>query len=107
MENIGTTKWTQSLVEELIHMLSTTSNTNIHVDIRDKDGCTALMFAARYSKIGSTENTVQMLIEAGANLDLQDKDGWTALMFASRYSSTDSSEKTVKMLIEAGAKHCD
>jgi ankyrin repeat protein len=54
------------------------------------------MFASKYSK----ENTVKLLIDAGANLDIQNNDGWTALMFASRYST----ENTCKILIDSGAK---
>ena len=76
---------------------------SINLDIQDSDGWTALMIASRDSNSDSTENTVKMLIEAGADLNLQHSDGSTALMIASRSSNTDSTENTVKMLIEAGA----
>ncbi len=66
-------------------------------------GWTALMMACYASNICSTENTVKILIDAGANLDLQKKNGWTALMLASSNSKIDSTEKTVEMLIKNGA----
>jgi len=67
--------------------------------IEDDWGYTALMWASKNSK----ENTVKMLIDAGADLNIQAYIGNTALMWASSYSSRNSTENTVKMLIDAGA----
>ena len=62
------------------------------------------MLASRYSNTDSTEETVRMLIDAGADLGIQSDDGWTALMLASRNSNIDSTERTVRMLLDAEAK---
>ena len=50
------------------------------VDLKDKNGLTALMYAAC---IGDLE-IVKMLCDRGANPDLQNKKGWTAAMFAAQ-----------------------
>jgi ankyrin repeat protein len=73
-----------------------------YINKQNHIGWTALMLASRNSKTDSSEKTVKMLLDAGADVNLQNED-WTALMFASRYSNNDSSEKTVKMLLDAGA----
>lgn len=69
----------------------------------NSQGWTALMLAATNSGTCSTENTVQILIDAGAELNLQISTGWTALILAARNSNRCSTENTVKMLIDAGA----
>ena len=71
---------------------------------KNTKGWTALMLACRNSQTDSSESTVRMLIDAGADVNLQDNDEWTALMMAARYSRIDSSESTIRMLIDAGAK---
>ncbi len=61
------------------------------------------MLAARNSRIDSSNETVKILLEHGANVNLQNKDGYTALMSAAQYSKTSSSNETVKILLEYGA----
>ena len=73
------------------------------IDEQNEEGWTALMLSARNSRTDSSEETVKLLLEYGANVDIQEKDGWTALIMAARYSRTDSSEKTVKIILEYGA----
>ncbi len=70
---------------------------------RTHEGWTPLMIAARNSKTVSTEKTVQILLDAGADINRQDNTGFSALNLASRNSKTTSSEETVRMLIDAGA----
>ena len=41
------------------------------VNIQDQDGNTALMYASEHSNKNSTEGTVKMLLDAGANPDIQ------------------------------------
>jgi hypothetical protein len=48
--------------------------------MRDKDGWTAVHFAARFNRV----DAVNTLIEHGANPNLQDIDGWTALHNSAR-----------------------
>nr|QBK88696.1 MAG: ankyrin repeat protein [Mimivirus LCMiAC01] len=67
------------------------------------DGMTALMFAAAESKLTSTDETVQILLNGGADVDIQNKYGWNALMIASYHLNICSTEKTVEMLIEGTA----
>lgn len=69
----------------------------------NEEGWTALMLACRNSKTNSTERTVEILIELGANINIQEKDGWTALMLAVTYSNKNSTDRTVDMLLKAGA----
>jgi ankyrin repeat protein len=73
------------------------------INVENNEGWTALMLASRNSKTHSTENTVKMLIDAGADLNIQNHKYHTALMLAVRYSNKDSTENTVKMLIDAKA----
>ena len=73
------------------------------IDKKDKYGYTALMFAARTSKIYSTEETVKILLENGANVNIQNNEGCTALILASRNSRIDSSEETVRILLKHDA----
>jgi len=74
------------------------------INITTNAGWSALHYASRYSKTTSTEETVKLLIDAGANVNLQNNKGWTALHIASKYSKSGSTEGTVKLLIDAGAK---
>jgi hypothetical protein len=65
--------------------------------MRDKDGFTALMFAAAYGH----EGVCDLLITRGCKLDMQDKDGFTALMWAAE----DGHIPIMISLIEAGCNH--
>lgn len=64
----------------------------------------ALMIACINSNTTSTDATVKMLIDFGANLNLGDFNNITALMYACKYSRNLSTNDTVKLLINAGAK---
>ena len=66
-----------------------------NLNIPDKDGWTALIWAA---SSGGTK-PLKLLIEAGADLDAQNGDGNTALIWAAWNGHTES----VQLLIEAGA----
>ncbi len=72
------------------------------VEKKTDRGLTALHMASRYSNGDSTEDTVSVLLENGANADIQDNNGHTALHMASRYSNGDSTEDTVRILLEHG-----
>ena len=61
------------------------------VDKMNDIGSTALIIAARKSKNDSSEETVKILLEHGANVNLQEDNGSTALMDAVMYSKIDSS----------------
>lgn len=45
------------------------------VNIKNDDGCTALMIASRESTLYSNIKTVKMLIDGGANINSQDIEG--------------------------------
>jgi ankyrin repeat protein len=103
IEDIKNYLITNDFTENIIKFLLEKGTTNDLNTIKDNSGKTALIYASRYSNSISTENTVKMLIEAGAELNIQDNDGATALIYASETSNSISTENTVKMLIEAGA----
>ena len=67
-----------------------------NVNVREKDGSTALMWAA---DSGFTE-TLKVLIAAGADVNATDKNGTTALMFATRMENT----RIVNILKQAEAQ---
>ena len=66
------------------------------VNFRDRDGFTALMYAARN---GDTE-AVNVLLRNGASVNIADKEGETALMKA---AASSCNEETVRALLSAGA----
>ena len=74
-----------------------------NVNAQNDDGWTALMYAVRYSNDRSTEGTVNLLIDAGADVNATNVNGWTALMIAAGESNWTSTEAAVKMLIDARA----
>jgi ankyrin repeat protein len=55
------------------------------LNVKNKDGWTALMLASRYAKDESFEKTIEMLIEAKADLNLQDNDGAFYMSFILLY----------------------
>lgn len=65
-------------------------------DLKDKNGVTLLMKAAKAGNDWDIEN----LLKNGADPNLRDKDGWSALMYACRYQNNLS---IVKRLIDKGA----
>ena len=55
------------------------------VNARDRNGTTALMYAARGSKnLCAMPWTIKVLAEAGSEIDARDKYGMTALMWAAK-----------------------
>ena len=67
------------------------------VDVRDEDGNTPLILAA---KGASRPETIQLLIEKGAKVNARNNDGWTPLMIAARGSGWQS----IQLLIKKGAE---
>jgi ankyrin repeat protein len=67
------------------------------VNASDKDGTTALMYAAQKNE---NPEVISILLKAGADIEGEDKDGDTALMWAAR--STRNPE-VVMTLLKAGA----
>lgn len=94
------TKEYPEILEEIEKLIK--SNSEI-LNKQNAKGWTALMLACRNTNTWSSELTVKILINAGANLNLQEEDGYTSLMFAVSNSGRDSSEFTVQMLINAKA----
>ena len=63
-----------------------------NVNLRDKDGRTALMYAVQKG----CDKAGELLLKNKANPNLQDKDGKTALMFAAEQGKLTSTEMLVK-----------
>lgn len=82
---------TISAIEKLI------SDPNV-LNSQNAEGRTALMFACLNS-----DNIVEMLINAGANVNLRTNREETALLLSALHSSTTSNNKIVELLINANA----
>ena len=65
------------------------------MNARDNEGTTALVFAA----LGGDAETVQALLDAGADVNAKNSDGWTALMQA----ASGGDAETVQALLDARA----
>lgn len=94
-----------SLIDELIEAALIGNATRVsqllekkelHVNMRDKYGCTALIAAASNGHV----KVVKMLLSYGAYIDQQKSDGMTALMIAAQKGHI----KVVKKLLQAGAQ---
>jgi len=70
------------------------------VNLKDKDGFTALILAAGHSNDRKLANALIPLLDAGANVNARTNSGYTALMEGSRTGS----DQGVKTLINRGAK---
>ena len=73
------------------------------INIQNEEGWTPLMIASWYSNTTSTFETVELLLECGANPNLKDNIGHTALMHASINSNSTSTFETVELLLNCGA----
>ncbi len=69
------------------------------VDVKDKEGKTALFYAAKLD-IGSDSSTIQQLIDYGADVNAVDKHGRTPLFYAAEAENS----STVLTLLENGAR---
>eukprot|EP01042_Synura_sphagnicola_P029165 gene29165-37629_t len=67
----------------------------VAVNIRDESGGSALTWAS----CNGHPDTVQFLLENGADVDTRDKKGWSALTFACSYGH----EEVVTLLLARGA----
>jgi ankyrin repeat protein len=67
-------------------------NGGTNPNVRDADGVTALMYAARKDQ----SEVVKALIENGADVNAKDNGGWTALMLASRKNHLKTAEVLLK-----------
>ncbi len=71
------------------------------INKQNEEGHTALMLASFNTNVCSTENTVKILIDGGADLNLQDKFGQSPFSACLPYIGNDSTENTVNILLEA------
>ncbi|ANB50222.1 putative ankyrin repeat protein [Powai lake megavirus] len=88
--------------EKIIRHLKKEKNLKKINDENEK-GWTALMMASTMSNSHSSYQTVELLLELGANINIQSNCGCTALIAACINSGTISSNKTVNLLIDHGA----
>jgi len=100
MKWVVQTKKYPQLNDKIKHLIR--SNKNI-INVQNENGWSALILASRHSNTFSTEKTVKILIDGGANAEFCTCYGKSALVFASMYSNIYSTEKTVKLLIDGGA----
>lgn len=56
-----------------------------------------------YTNTTSNESTVNILLEAGAEVNLVDNKGYTALMYAIIYTREETKLSTIMMLLDVGA----
>lgn len=73
------------------------------IEIKNDEGYNALLLAATNSNMYSTEETVKILFEYGADVNSQTYNGYTALMNAVKNINGYSTVKTVEMLLEHDA----
>ena len=73
------------------------------INIKNGCGMTALMLAALNINNCSTDDTIKILVDAGANLNLQDDEGTTALMMVTMNDNNSNVVSTIQILIDAGA----
>ena len=73
------------------------------INKQNSSGHTALLLAAFNTNTVSTENTVRILIDAGADPNIADNIIFTPIMHCFGYVNTDCTKNTVQMLIDAGA----
>lgn len=77
-------------------MLKSIHERHANFNLQDKDGWTALFYAAA----GHQVDSARFLIQAGVDLELKARDSWTALMVALDHQQKD----IVDMMCRAGAK---
>lgn len=92
---VGPSRSPEQTEEELIAQLKKKLADGAHVDTRDEDGQTSLMWAAAMNSMKIAE----MMIENGADVNAKDKNGQTPLIYAAMKNSLD----VAKLLIEKGA----
>jgi hypothetical protein len=73
------------------------------VDVKNRQGFTALIFATQTTNTTSNIETVKLLLDLGANVNATDNKGNTALMFAVQETTRSSNIETVKLLLDRGA----
>ena len=83
-------QWTKEYFSELL--TETKHRENLYINSQDEQGWTALMWASMYS----TEEIVELLIEAGSNIAIKCVGDYDALRIA--LISKDESSGVVKML---------
>ena len=106
-------RWEQAAYYGLTEKIPVLLEAGVEVDVKDKDGVTALMIAG----IRANTETVQALLDAGADVNAKANNGATALMMTGtsagsprllgwssvRFQSGKKNTKTVQALLDAGA----
>ncbi|MBN2515766.1 MAG: ankyrin repeat domain-containing protein [Deltaproteobacteria bacterium] len=92
---IGSSGSSGQTEEELLAQLKEKLEEGDHVDTRDEDGQTSLMWAAAMNSL----KIAKLMIENGADINAKDKNGQTPLIYAAMKNSLD----VAKLLLETGA----
>lgn len=71
-----------------------------NLNLRDRNGKTALMHAADLGYKSPYQEVVQQLLTSGADLNLQDNDGQTALAHAERIAQLNPTDKRQAEVVE-------
>jgi ankyrin repeat protein len=91
-----TEQFYEAALEGIVDVVKGEVDRGVDVNVRSKEGHTALMLAA----FNGQADVAALLLDAGADVSLKDGSGRTALMFA----STGPSRATVELLLKHKAK---
>ncbi|AUV58450.1 ankyrin repeat protein [Bandra megavirus] len=82
-------------------IISEVNNNDLnYINQKNDLGWNALMIACRYSNLYNNFDTIQLLLNNGADINSQNNDGWTALMWASHFSVYAKNINAIKLLLD-------
>ncbi|QTF48925.1 putative ankyrin repeat protein [Acanthamoeba polyphaga mimivirus] len=77
--------------------------TNVNYTVSNECNSTPLMLACRYSSTTSDNQTIQLLLDKGANPNYLKENKYLPIILASSYSHTTSNIETIGLLLKHGA----